>query len=122
MFHGMTPIVRVTVAGKPLILSMDTGASDTDLNEGFAKALPDLVAAGQKEIRPITGMGGSSDYDSVLLGPVVFRVGGKDMTLKSPHVFPSHSVGKFDGNMGNDILKQAKVVTLDFTEMELRLD
>jgi len=121
MFHGMTPIVRVTAAGKPLILSMDTGASDTDLNEGFAKALPQLVAAGRKEIRPITGMGGSNNYDSVLLGPVVFRVGGEDVTLKSPHVFPSHSVGKFDGNMGNDILKQAKVITLDFTDMELRL-
>ncbi len=94
----------------------------TDLNEGFARALPGLVKTGQKESRPITGYGGSNTYDSVLLGPVVFRVGGSDVTLKSSHVFPSHSLGKFDGNLGNDILNQAKSVTLDFETMELLLE
>jgi hypothetical protein len=122
LFHGVTPIVQVSVNGKPLIFSLDTGAVDTDLNEGFAKALPDLLKAGQKETRAITGLGGSNNYDSVLLGPVVFRVGGLAVTLKSPHVFPSHSLGKFDGNMGNDILNQAKAITLDFKNMELRLE
>ncbi|HKO20178.1 MAG TPA: aspartyl protease family protein [Acidobacteriaceae bacterium] len=122
LFHGLTPIVQVSVNGKPLIFSLDTGAVDTDLNEGFAKALPDLVKAGQKETRAITGLGGSNNYDSVLLGPVVFRVGGLDVTLKSPHVFPAHSLGKFDGNMGNDILKQARAITLDFRVMEMQLE
>ena len=27
------------------------------------------------------------------MGPVVFRVGGLDVTPKSPHVFPHHSLG-----------------------------
>lgn len=44
------------------------------------------------------------------------------MTLKSPHVFPHYSLGNFDGNFGDDILNQAKTVTLDFTAMELRLE
>lgn len=122
LFDGSTPIVQASVDGKPLTFSLDTGGVDSDLNEGFAKALPDLVKAGQKESRAITGYGGSDTYDSVLLGPVVFRVGGLDVMLKAPHVFPSHSLGKFDGNMGNDILNQAKVITLDFREMELRLE
>lgn len=122
MFHGATGIVQVSVDGKALTFSLDTGAIDTDLNEGFAKTLPDLVKAGQKETRPIIGFGGTNNYDSVLLGPVVFRVGGHDVTLKAPHVYPSHSLGKFDGNLGNDILNQAKTVTLDFKAMELRLE
>jgi hypothetical protein len=122
LFDGITPIIKVGVNGKPLIFSLDTGAVGTDLNEGFAKALPDLVKAGQKETRPIMGYGGTNNYDSVLLGPVVFRVGGLDVTLNSPHVFPSHSLGKFDGNLGNDILNQAKTVVLDFDAMELRLE
>ena len=42
-------VVQVNVEDKPLIFSLDTGAKDTDLNEGFAKALPELVKAGQKE-------------------------------------------------------------------------
>lgn len=122
LFDGMTPIVQAHVEGKSLTFSLDTGARDTDLNEGFAKALPELVKAGQKETRPITGYGGTDNYDSVLLGPAAFSVGGIDVTLKSPHVFPSHSLGKFDGNLGNDILNQAKMVTLDFNTMQLRLE
>ena len=122
LFDGITPIVQASVDGKALTFSLDTGAVGTDLNEGFAKALPDLVKAGRKETRPITGYGGTNNYDSVLLGRVVFRVGGLDVTLNSPHVFPSHSLGKFDGNLGNDILNQAKMVVLDFNAMELRLE
>jgi predicted aspartyl protease len=122
LFHGTTAIVQLHVQGTPLTFSLDTGAADTDLNQGFAKALPDLVRAGTKETRAITGMGGSAQYDSVLLGPVAFDLGGKTITLPAPHVFPAHSLGKFDGNLGNDILDQAKVVTLDFKTMTLTLE
>jgi hypothetical protein len=38
----------------------------------------------------------------------------------NPQVFPSHSLGKLDGNLGNDILKQAERVVLGFEAMELR--
>lgn len=122
LFHGATAIAQVHVKDKALIFSLDTGATDTDLNEGFAKALPELVGTGQKENRAITGLGGSNQYDSVLLGPVEFDVGGSKVTLKAPHVFPKHSLGNFDGNLGNDILHQAKAVALDFEAMELQLE
>ena len=121
LFHGSTAIVQLTVEGEPLIFSLDTGAIDTDLNEGFAKALPKLLAAGKKETRAITGMGGSVQYESVLLGPVTFSLGGRDVTLKAPHVFPAHSLGSFDGNLGHDILDQANSVTIDFRRMALQL-
>jgi hypothetical protein len=122
LFEGSTPVVQASVDGKPLTFALDTGAKDTDLNPGFAKALPDLVQAGKKETRPIIGYGGTNNYDSVLLGPVVFRVGGLDVTLNSPHVLTSHNFGKFDGNLGNDILDQANTLVIDFKAMELRLE
>ena len=122
LFHGVSPIVQAGVEDKVLTFSLDTGAVDTDLNESFAKKFPALVAAGEKESRSITGLGGSKKYDSVLLGPVVFRLAGRDVTLKAPHVFVSHSLGNWDGNLGNDILHQAKTVTLDFTAMGLSLE
>lgn len=121
LFHGSTAIVQLTVKGKPLIFSLDTGAVDTDLNESFGKAFPELLAAGKKETRPIEGLGGSVRYDSVLLEPVTFAVGGRDVTLKAPHVFPAHSLGSFDGNLGHDILDQANSVTIDFRRMALQL-
>ena len=122
LFDGSTPVVQASVADKPLTFALDTGAVDTDLNPGFAKALPELVQAGKKKITPITGYGGTHNYDSALLGPVTFRIGGIDVTLKSPHVLISHSFGKFDGNLGNDILDQAETLLLDFKAMELRLE
>lgn len=121
LFHGTAAIVEVAVNGRALIFGLDTGAVDTDLNAGFAKALPELVARGKRETRAITGMGGSESYDSVLLGPVTFSVAGYDVVLNAPHVFPSHSLGSFDGNMGHDILDQAKSVTIDFKSMALEL-
>jgi predicted aspartyl protease len=122
LFHGTTPIVEVAVDGRALIFSLDTGAVDTDLNQGFARALPELAAAGRKETRAIVGMGGSATYDSVVLGPVTFSVGGYDVMLTAPHVFPSHSLGEFDGNLGHDILDQAKSVTIDFKSMALVME
>ncbi len=122
LFHGASPIVQVGVEDKVLTLSLDTGAVDTDLKEGFAKKFPELVTAGQNESRAITGIGGSNKYDSVLLGPVVFRLVGRDVTLKAPHVFVSHSLVNWDGNLGNDILYQARTVTLDFAAMGLSLE
>lgn len=122
LFHGPTLIVQVGVKDKLLTFSLDTGAVDTDLNQSFAEKLPELVAAGKKEKRAITGMGGSKVYDSVLLGPVAFHVGGRDITLNAPHVFVSHSLGQWDGNLGNDILNQTKTITLDFKAMALSLE
>jgi hypothetical protein len=92
------------------------------LNQTFATALPEIVNAGQKESRAITGLGGSNQYDSVLLGPVTFEIGGREIRLNSPHVFPKHSLGNFDGNLGNDILKQATAMILDFERMSLQLE
>ena len=122
LFHEQNPVVAMTVNNKPVTMTLDTGATDTDLNESFAKAFPELVAAGKKETRPITGLGGSTSYDSVLLGPVTFHLGGRDITLPSPHVFVSHSLGIYDGNLGHDILDQAQAVTIDFRSMALILE
>lgn len=122
LFDGTRPIVQLSAEGKSVVFSLDTGATDTDLNASFAKKFPELVAAGDKESRAITGLGGSNHYDSVILRPIAFHVGGFDATVKAPHVFPTHSLGKYDGNLGHDILDTAKAVTLDFEAMQLVLE
>ncbi len=59
LFHGATAIVQVHVKDKALIFSLDTGATDTDLNEGFAKALPAIVDAGKRRIARLRGWVGA---------------------------------------------------------------
>lgn len=125
LFHDADPIVRVMVGHKPLEFSLDTGAINTDLNPVFAKDLPRLVSSGKKEKRTITGFGGTSSFDSVVLSSLVLEVGGKDVELAPAHVFVSGGLGGgslFAGNLGNDLLNQAHTITLDFRVMSLRLN
>jgi predicted aspartyl protease len=117
--------VQVTVENRTLGFSLDTGAKDTDLNPAFAKELPALVSSGKKETRTITGVGGSKTYDSVLLSSVVLHVGGRDVNLTPAHVLVEHGIGGnsiWAGNLGNDLLNQARTITLDFHAMSLKLD
>lgn len=125
LFHGSNPIVQVVSGGKVLEFSLDTGAVDTDLNPQFAKELPKLVLSGQKETHTITGIGGVSSNESILLDSVGFQIGGYAVKLKPAHVFVTRGLGgesPWAGNLGNDLLNQAHTVTLDFQTMSLRLD
>jgi predicted aspartyl protease len=125
LFHETNPVVQVAVQNRMLNFTLDTGAVDTDLNPVFAKELPALISAGQKETHKITGLGGSNNYDSVLLPSVAFQIGGRNVSLTPAHVFLSHGVGGgsiWAGNLGNDLLNQAHAITLDFRGMSLKLD
>jgi predicted aspartyl protease len=123
LFHNSNPVIQVTVEGKHLNFTLDTGAVDTDLNPSFANALPDLLKTGQAEHRSIEGLGGSNNYDSVLLSSVTFEIGGQSPTLKPAHVFTEHGNGTWAaGNLGMDLLKQRQGFTLDFKAMMLHLE
>jgi predicted aspartyl protease len=123
LFHNSNPVILVMVEGKQLDFTLDTGAVDTDLNPPFAKALPELMKTGKVETRSIEGLGGSNDYNSVLLPSVTFEFGGQSPTLKPAHVFTEHGNGTWAaGNLGMDLLDQGNGFTLDFQAMTLRLN
>jgi hypothetical protein len=89
----------------------------------FATGLPELLKTGKPETRAIEGLGGSNNYDSVLLQSVTFGIGGKKLALEPTHVFTKHGNGTWAaGNLGMDLLSKAKAVTLDFKAMTLQLD
>ncbi len=49
--------------------------SSPDLTANFAAAFPDLVRAGEKSTRELTGFGGTHKAESVRLPPVAFTIG-----------------------------------------------
>ena len=123
LFHNSNPVVEVTVDGKRLCFTLDTGAIDTDLNPPFARELPELLKTGKPESRSIEGLGGSTTNDSILLPSVTFKVGEKSISLRPAHVFIEHGLGNWAaGNLGLDILSQSHSITLDFQAMTLHLD
>jgi predicted aspartyl protease len=123
LFHNSNPVADVVVDGKHLCFTLDTGATDTDLNPPFAQALPALLKTGKPESRSIEGLGGSTTGNSILLPSVTFEVGGKSISLQPAHVFVEHGLGNWAaGNLGMDILRQSHSFTLDFQAMALHLD
>jgi hypothetical protein len=116
--------VQVKYKNTPLLMSLDTGAQLTYLYPAFTTALPAVVAAGKKETKKVTGVGGSSDFDSTLLDSVTLTIGGRDVTLKPAHVLAKDNtpVSKwFAGNVGMDLLNQPSTTTIDWSWMTISL-
>ena len=125
LFHETNPVVQVMVDDRNLDFTLDTGAIGTDLNPLFAKEFPALISSGKKETNKITGVGGTREYDSVLLSSVSLSVGGRIVTLAPAHVSIAQGLGgnsMWAGNLGNAELNQAHSIAIDFRDMSLKLE
>jgi len=125
VFDGMSPFTQVTVEQRKFEFSLDTGATRSILYSPFAKAFPDLLkTSGKKESHKLTGLAGSSNYDSIVLPSVTLGLGGLDTRLAPAPVLMQDSSDKSNlvlGNLGRDLLNQAQAITLDFHAMTLSL-
>lgn len=122
-FDGPMPVTQVAVELKKLEFTLDTGETHSILYAPFAKEFSDLLkASGQKESHKLTGLAGSSNYDSVLLPSLQLELGGLDVRLAPAHVLTEDINGNWaPGNLGMDLLNQARTVTFDFHAMTLSL-
>ena len=124
-FDGHHPVARVRFGGQNLAFTLDTGATNTDLYPPFAKAFPKLIRASAKtDSYKMEGVGGAKYMAAAILPILHFNVGGFPVVLKSAGVLltPTTQTSKFfEGNLGNDLLQQAKEITFDFDSMALTL-
>jgi hypothetical protein len=125
VFDGMSPFTQVGVEGRQYEFSLDTGETRSILYAPFARAFPELLkASGKKESHKLTGVAGSANYDSIVLPSVTLTLGGFDTRLAPAPVLVQESTDKSNlvfGNLGRDLLNQARVITFDFHAMTLRL-
>jgi predicted aspartyl protease len=124
-FDESFPVTQASFQGKPLELTVDTGAQRTVLGPPFAKEFASLVKnSGANEKHTLTGVAGSSSYDSVLLPSLTMSVGGHDVTLSPAHVLTKESSDTSSwaaGNLGIDLLNQAHSIAFDFGAMTMEL-
>ena len=124
-FEQSFPVTQVGFQHTELDFTLDTGAVHSILSPPFAQRFPDLLkTSGQKEAHQLTGVGGSSSYESVLLPAVTLQVGGQAISLKPAHVLLRQSSDTSSwaaGNLGMDLLNQASTITIDFHAMMLSL-
>jgi predicted aspartyl protease len=123
-FEQTSTFVQAEFKKTPLLMSLDTGAQVTYLYPAFSAAFPTVVAAGKKETKIVTGVGGSSNFDSVVLDSVTLTIGGHDLTLKPAHVLTKDNTpvsAWFAGNVGMDLLNQSSTTSIDWPLMTLSL-
>jgi len=110
--------------GKSLAFSLDTGAQGTELYPAFAREFPEIKASGSPEGRKVIGVGGSAKMESVVLPSLAFIVGGREVSLKPAHILlrdNNSNSNWFAGNLGMDLLNQARSVEVDFDSMTILL-
>lgn len=120
---GLTPVTRVQVLAKPLEFVLDSGNQvGTQLWERFAREFPQVTNAGQRSTKVVHQIGGAAERELVMLPEIRLRVGGLDAVLQPANVF-SKPVGTdhHHGNLGVDVLIQAREVIGDFQTMSLTL-
>jgi predicted aspartyl protease len=124
-FEQMFPVTRAYFQGTGIDMTVDSGAEKTVLSPPFASAFPDVLKSGGKsESHKLTGVGGSTSYESILLPSLELQIGGLKVTLTNAHVLTQESsdTSKWAaGNLGIDLLNEARSTTLDFGSMRLTL-
>lgn len=122
-FDGIIPVTQVGIEEKELEFPLDTGATHSVLYKPFAKEFSAVLKnSGQKESHKLTGLAGSSSYDSVVLPSLKFNMGGLTVHLTPAHILTEDINGNWaPGNLGRDLLNQAQTITFDFHAMTLRL-
>jgi len=123
-FDSAMPVTQMSLNGKALNFTFDTGASTTYLGPVFASAFPDLMRTGSKKDHKLTGVNGSTTQDSSELPSVRFQL-GKEVELKPATVMLEASFMNSEwsvGNLGYDLISQAIPITIDFRAMQLRVE
>ena len=123
-FEGDHLALAVTVEGLSITGSLDTGAIDTDLFEGFARQFaPMLNTAGKKETMELKGIGGTETLEAIRLPDLKFTIAGRDTVLSPARVMPGKSWFRCCvANIGMDLLTQADAFKIDFRAMKLELE
>ena len=123
-FDGIMPITEMSLNGKTLSFTFDTGATHTVLGPPFAAAFPELMRTGIKKDHKLTGLNGSTTQESVELPSVRFLF-GREVELAPASVLLKTTTGASEwaaGNLGFDLISQTLPITIDFRAMQLRFE
>jgi hypothetical protein len=123
-FEGADAVTETGFRQSKLNLHLDTGASETVLFPKFAEEFASVVSeSGKKHSKRVTGVGDSVEVDAVSLASLALRIGDFDATLRPAHVLLKQVGSRWlHGRLGLDLLRQARVVTIDFGSMTLALE
>lgn len=118
ILNGFVPVVQVIQEKDTLQFSFDTGAAETSLNSSYYyKYKKRVEKKGKKQTLKSGGAGGMMEYEGYVLPKVTLSVGTSIVTLNNVQLRKDH-VGEvdagFDGNLGQDFIKQFDEMIISF--------
>jgi predicted aspartyl protease len=119
LFAGTSPLTQIRYRGKPLTVTLDTGATQTTLNPPFAKLYPKIVRDGKRQSHNMNGLSGTTVQQSISVPHLVLWF-GRDVEMAQAIVLLNQTTGSSAwaaANLGYDLLQQAKPFTLNFANM-----
>jgi len=116
-------VMAVGFQQRQILATLDTGAVSTDLYAAFAREFSELTRkSGKKGSTEVRGVGQAANYESITLPELTFHIGGYDTVLRPVPILLRQIGPKYCcGNIGIDLLQQARAFRLDFGAMTLEL-
>ena len=122
--NGFVPVVQVTQESDTLQFSFDTGAVETSLNSAYyTKYKKKIEKKGKKQTLKSGGAGGMVEFEGYILPKVTIAVGTSQATLHDVQVRKDRvgeSDAGFDGNLGQDFIKQFDEMIISFNYSTIR--
>lgn len=124
MIVDNAPFVECTINNARLILNCDTGLglqgyitlSSYDKNKDFFK---DLEVSNQTNIQ-FGGFAGTNQYKNLHAKTVLINIGNKKIPLKDFNIIEKEML--HDGGLGIECFRKFNTITLDLTNMYLKID
>jgi hypothetical protein len=118
--RGLTPAIEADVEGRPLLFTLDTGASSTDLSVRYYELFRAQAGSWNTQTGESAGAGGSIHQETYIQPRVVMKVGTTTITLSDVSILPVRMNAGIDvlfGNLGQDFVDAYESVTLNFSTM-----
>jgi hypothetical protein len=122
-FDGLDPVLLLASGGDTLLYHFDSGASTTTLYATWFDAhRAAILRSASKKRTGFMGAGGMKTKDIYLLPSFQLSLGGKTVTIDSVSILTEKITPqeRFNGNVGQDFMRQFKEFTFDFRYMYVK--
>jgi hypothetical protein len=118
ILNGFVPVVQVLKNSDTLQFTFDTGAVETSLNSKYyLKYQKEVKRKGKKKMLQTGGAGGMVTFEGYMLPKLTLAVDSSKATLQNLQVRtdnPENVSGDFEGNLGQDFIKQFDEMIISF--------
>jgi hypothetical protein len=115
--RGLTPAIQSEVKCRPLLFTLVTGASSTDLSVRYYELFPARAGSWKTQILESAGASGSFRTEFTIQPHLVMKVGNSTITLQNVSIAPTRRNSALDilfGNLGQDFVESFESVSLNF--------